>query len=222
MIPLSAEQAKLVEEAMPHARQVARSLSFRSTGVEEQELVAEGHAVLVRRVLRFDAERGTTLGQYCFKEMKGAMLRAIRKARRDPLAAARLAIATHEEALDEGRDLAREIAETDAEKSARARALGEDVMAVAFLAYQQSRAVAPSPEEDLADHEERALVRGAVSSLGQEHAALLDLLYFQGLDWESVAERLGVSISSAQRMENKLIPKLRAALTARGIQRITA
>jgi RNA polymerase sigma factor (sigma-70 family) len=218
--PLTAQQRMRVEEALPEARRLAKKLGGRAPSIEHEELLALGRAVLVASVRDFDATRGTTLAQYAYKAMRGAMLRAIRKLSRDPLTAAQLAMTTHEEAIDDRRNLVVEIAETEAEKRARARALGENAMTAAYFAYR-GQACQASPEDDLAGREEHALVRSAVSSLGRENAALLDLLYWQDLDWESAAERLGISVSSAQRLENKLIPRLKAALTARGIQGIS-
>jgi RNA polymerase sigma factor (sigma-70 family) len=215
--PLTAAEQARVEEALPEAQKLARLLAWRCPGIELEELIALGRAVLAANVRSFDPTRGPSLAQYAYKAMRGAMLRASRKQARDPLSAAWVAALTHEEALEDKRDLAFEIAETDAERSTRSHALGEDVAAVAFYAYKGHKWQS-SPEDELGDHEERSLVRDAVSDLGEDNAALLELLYWQDLDWEATAERLGLSVSSAQRLENKLIPRLRAALKAKGVQ----
>ncbi len=74
----------------------------------------------------------------------------------------------------------------------------------------------PSPEEALSARQEQAMVRETVAELG-EGGALLELLYFRELDWVSAAAELGISVSSAQRLETKLLPRLRAALRSRGV-----
>jgi RNA polymerase sigma factor (sigma-70 family) len=204
-----------VERALPEAQAMARRMAWRCSALEQDELVAVGKAVLVAQVQRFDPARGVSLAQFARKGMRGAMLRASKKQVRTRLGGAWQAVLTHEEAVEESVDLAAELMETEGEHRDRALALGASAALVAFLAYK-GKSHQPSPEDELSLHQERALLRRSIEDLG-DSAALIDLLYFQDLDWESAAARLGMSVSSAQRLENKLIPRLRAALVAKGV-----
>lgn len=213
--PLSAAEQAAVERALPEAQAMARRMAWRCSALEQDELVAVGKAVLVAQVQRFDPSRGVSLAQFARKGMRGAMLRASKKQGRTRLGGAWQAVLTHEEALEESVDLAAELLETEGDRRERALALGANAALVAFLAYK-GKSHQPSPEDELSLHQERALLRRSIEDLG-DSAALIDLLYFQDLDWESAAARLGMSVSSAQRLENKLIPRLRAALVAKGV-----
>jgi RNA polymerase sigma factor for flagellar operon FliA len=212
---LTAAQRAEVEKALPNAQALARRMASRCPGLDVDELVAVGRAALAAAARTHDPRRGVPLAIYAHKGMRGAMMRASKKHAGKPLTAAWLALLAHEEAVEESTDLAAEISESDEQRKARAFGLGADAALAAFLGYK-GKAWQASPEEQLSSRQEHALVRDVVETLG-EGAEIIDLLYFQDMDWPSAAERLGISISSAQRLETKLLPRLRAALLARGV-----
>ena len=214
---LTAEQKVLVEQARPTARRIARAMARRCPGLPLDEIGSITEATLTAEVLRYDPSRGASLAQFAFKAMVGAVLRAARKQESEPLRAARRAGLVHAESLSDERDLAAEIAATDQDRLRRSRALGEDFAAAMFFAYTGKHPLS-NVEDAFIAREAMLKLREVYAALDSEDATLLDLLYWQELDWETTAARLGVSVSSAQRRQWKLLPRLRAALEARGIR----
>jgi len=70
-----------------------------------------------------------------------------------------------------------------------------------------------SPAEARAQAE-RARVRAAVEAMG-ESGRVLALRYFEGHDWETVAQELGVSVGTAQRRHDAAVERLVAAVVGR-------
>jgi RNA polymerase sigma factor (sigma-70 family) len=213
---LTEEQQAEVEKALPIARKVALAMIRMCPTLEPEDIGAIVFAELAAHAPRWNEVLGASLAQYALKGMVGAVLDAAKKAESPRLRAARKAGLIHAEALRQDKDLARQIAETVEEKRRRARELGEDFAGAMYLAYIGKRPP-PSVEDAVVAHETIGNVRAVRAALDPKDAAFLDLLYEEELGWEAIAGRLGISVSSAQRRERKLLKRLRAALLAKGI-----
>lgn len=202
---------KLVVAARPELLKLARSIAWRFPRLTIDEIAAVAEDAISGEAPRFDPEWGTSLVQFARKAIVGDLQRAAQKIASHRLQAALDAGLVHDDAV-EGVDLATQTTETVEDVSARALAMGADRATAMYTAYV-GKTVEPSCEDELGEREEvaLALVELAATS-GQEAANLLHSLYWQDLDWERAALALGVSVSSAKRIEAAAIRRLRAIL----------
>jgi DNA-directed RNA polymerase specialized sigma subunit len=211
---LTAEEWRLIEEALPEAYALARSLARRCPNHTEGELGALAEDSLRRRVRRFDATRGKKLFAFARQGVRLDLLRAAFTRAHDPCMAAGLrAMDRHEESIEHP-ELAARFAETLEEKDARARALGGRQMDAGHYAHTAARA-ARTPEDELGEREEWHEIQRAAEATAPGAAALLDLLYKEDLSWKEAATRLGVDMRQAQRIEEKVLARLRALISGR-------
>jgi DNA-directed RNA polymerase specialized sigma subunit len=205
---LTPEQWGHVEEAVPEARALARSLARGCKSLSADDLGTLAEDSLRRRVRHFDVAKNKKLMAFAGRFVRKDLLRAANRRAEDPCVSAGLdALDRHEETI-ESPDLATRFAETREEKGARARAQGAGLMGAGYYAYASARA-ARTPEDELASREAVAEMKRDAEATVEGGAALLDLVYVQELPWEEVAAQLGVDLRQAQRMANKVIARLR-------------
>jgi DNA-directed RNA polymerase specialized sigma subunit len=82
---------------------------------------------------------------------------------------------------------------------------------VAHIAVRASR----TPEEELGGREEWEMLLRDAEATEPGARALLILLYQHDLTWKEAAERLGIDERRAQRIEEKVFPRLRALTVGR-------
>jgi hypothetical protein len=118
---LTAHQWRIVEEALPDAHALARSLAHRCSNHTPGELAALAEDSLRRRVRNFDPGRGKKLIAFARRGVRLDLIRAAFERAHDPCVAAGLdAMDRHEEAIEQP-DVATRFAESPEEKDARAR-----------------------------------------------------------------------------------------------------
>jgi len=211
---LTSEQWRLVEEALPEAHELARSVARRCGNHTPGELDALAEDSLMRRVRNFDATAGTKLAAFARHGIRLDLVRAAFTRATDPCTSAGLAaIDRHEEAIEHP-DLGARFAETLGEKDARARALGGGQMAAAYYAHTAARA-ARTPEEELGAREEWEELRREAEASADGAGKLLALLYEEDASWKDAAERLGLDERQAQRIEERALARLRALILGR-------
>lgn len=209
---LTAPQWKLVEAALPESRALARSVARRCKSLSVGEIETLLEDGLMRRVGDFDPGRGPSLVQFARKFLVLDVLRAAGKRAHDPLMSAGLhAGLVHEEALD-GPDLASRFAESLEEKEARARNLGAGLIAAMYFAHESAR-LARTHEDELIAREEWDELKRAAAAAGKDAGALLDLLYTENLTWDAAAAKLEISVTTAKRLEEKAIERIRGVLS---------
>jgi DNA-directed RNA polymerase specialized sigma subunit len=163
---------------------------------------------LRRRVRNFELTRETKLFDFAKRGLHLDLIRAAFTRANDPCVAAGLeAIERAQEAIEHP-DVAARFAETVEEKDARARALGERLMDSAR--YAHTARAARTPEEELGAREERDEMVRAAEAVSEGAGRLLVLLHEEEMGWKEAAAQLGISIRQAQRIEAKVLARLRA------------
>ena len=209
---LTAEQWKLVEAALPEARALARTVARRCSSLSVSEIETLLEDGLMRRVGDFDETRGPSLVQFTRRFLVLDVLRAGWKRANDPAVGTGLHAADiHEEALA-APDLASRFAETLEEKEARARNLGAGMIAAMYYAHEHGR-LTRTHEEELIAREEWEELKSTAAAAGKDAAVLLELLYTENLTWDAAATRLQVSVTTAKRLEEKAIERIRGFLS---------
>lgn len=207
----TAEQWRLIEAALPEAHALGRAFARRCSTLsagEAQALIEDG---LMRRVVDYDSSRGTSLMTYAKSFLLRDLFRAAYKRAHDPMVAAGLDAADiHDDAVS-APDLAVRFAESIEEKNDRALALGADAATAAYYGYAQER-VKRSQEDDLVAQETWKELKRAADGAGKNAARLMDFLYVEHLTWDDTAEKLGISVRTAKRLEEKVIGLLREFL----------
>jgi DNA-directed RNA polymerase specialized sigma24 family protein len=169
---------------------------------------------LMPRVRHFDSTLGKRLIDFARRGVRLDPMRAAFTRAHEPLVMAGLrAMDRHEEAIEHP-DLGERFAETLEQKDTRARGLGAGLMGAAHHAHTATRA-ARNPEEELREHEEWREMRRAAESTAPRAGELPDLLYAQEMTWEDAADRLGIDVRQAQRIEQRVIARRRALIVGR-------
>jgi DNA-directed RNA polymerase specialized sigma24 family protein len=209
---LTAPQWKIVEEALPEARALARTVARRCSSLSISEIETLLEDGLMRRVVDFDKARGPSLVQFSRKFLVLDVLRAAFKRANDPAVGTGLHAAdVHEEALD-APDLASQFAESVEEKEARARNLGAGMISAMYYAHEHGR-LTRTHEDELVAREEWEELKRTGAAAGKDAAVLLDLLYTENMTWDAAAAKLQVSVATAKRLEERAIERIRGFLS---------
>lgn len=210
------EDDRYVEEYGPLVRKLAgrihRSLSLTC---ELEELVAFGFGGLVEAKRRYDPTRGAKFNTFAYYRIRGAILDGVRTMAYLPRRAhAKLRAA---EAADQ---VGEEVGETRGQQSdaAGAREAISDTLSKLTASYilaslGQGEDDSPETPEHLFASKTRAhALREAVEELPPKEKALVVGFYFEGRQFDQVAQDLGISKSWASRLHSKALVLLRAAL----------
>jgi RNA polymerase sigma factor (sigma-70 family) len=208
---LTAGQWKLVEEALPEAHKLARSLARRCSGHTEPERNALAEDSLRRRVRNYDPARGKKLIDFARRGIILDIIRADCDRKQDPVLGAALRAADRYEQGVEAPDVGDAFAETPEQKDARAREMAEGMMGAAHYAYTLTR----TPEEELSKREEFLEMQRTAEAMVGGASDVLKLIYEHDMTWDEIAEELGIDPRQAQRIEKRALDRLRAHIIAR-------
>jgi RNA polymerase sigma factor (sigma-70 family) len=208
---LTVGQWEFVEQALPDAYELARSLARRCSSLTESERASLAEDSLRRRVRNFDRAKGKKLIDFA---RRGIILDIIRAncARKQEWAlhAALRATDRYEEGV-EAPDVGAAFAETPEEKDVRARGMAEGMMSAAHYAHT----VARTPEEEFSEREEFLEMQRAAEAVAEGASEILMLIYEHDMTWDEIAKALGIDPRQAQRIEQKALVRLRALIVAR-------
>ncbi len=186
--------------------------------VDLDELIAFGFRGLLEAHSRFDPSRGAQFSTFAYYRIRGAVIDGVREMAYMPrrahsqLRAAEAALRVTEEVAQ-----ARESApEARADLEATAQTLDSTLhrMAAAFvLAHASSEAPVETPEDALLRASVVGELHAAIDALPERERKLVRGFYFEGRQFDAVADELGVSRSWASRLHGKALDRLRRVLS---------
>lgn len=216
----------LIESTLPMVRRLARQLCSRLSRGNYDDLVQAGSEGLVEAAETYDPAQNDSFQRFAWARVRGEMLDRYHREQipvlESWLAGMRRAGADVAEAVhDEGDVL------TDTDEMTQDRldsAVGSVATAMAFAFCD--RAAHASSEESFIVREDylRAMVKlhEVTACLSEHDALILNLRWQQGLDFEQIAEAVGVSCPTAHRHYALAFKRLGDLLRARGITRAPA
>lgn len=217
---MTADDAFVLEhEALVHgiAQKVRTQFDL---NVEVEDLVAFGYAGLLQARERFDPSRGVQFKTFAYYRVRGAVLDGIRKMAYLPRRAhekLRAAAAADDVLEATGEEHAATPPEARGIEGATER-LGDAIgkltasFVIAAVGQEDTAPEQSSPEATLLRSEAKARVREALASLPERELALVRGFYFEGRQFDEVAEELGISKSWASRLHGKALGQLKKAL----------
>jgi RNA polymerase sigma factor (sigma-70 family) len=213
---LTPEQQALLRASTVVPR-LARRMAKRTTTLKYEDLLSIGHESEVRAVMRYDASRSIPFEAFSFScvrlDMKRAIIDEAKRQRRERTGLLGPAYEHLESARDPG-DLF--VDSRDDSRNHLAQLLSGMLALVSLCSVgEASHAISESELEAHMDFERRrALVRDHISTLGDK-GRLLSMRYLEGLEWDVIAERLGVSLATAGRLHVAAVELLAARVLAR-------
>ena len=183
------------------------------------DLIAFGNQGLLQAMSRFDPTRGVQMNTFAYYRIRGAVLDGVRRMAYLPRrihhkVRAAEALDLVAEPIGEARAATPE-AKADLEATAQALddALSRVTAGFLMSAVGQGEDDQPeTPEEELMSAETRARVTRALEGLPERERALVRGFYFEGRQFDEVANELGISKSWASRLHAKALDMLRDVL----------
>ena len=175
---------------------VTRVLRRLPRSVLREDLVAAGSYGLMDALRRSHGERGERFEAYARIRIRGSIIDELRN--QDWLARSARAHANAE---------ARESGQTTS-----ATIIGIDELPERLRAVPSSEA---SPFELVARHSQRAALGKAVASLPEREANIVDLHYFQGVQFKDIAAQMNVSEARVSQLHTRALGMLRPLLAER-------
>ncbi len=227
----SPEVLARVNEGLPLVDMLARQLRRQLGGsVDVDDLASAGREGLLSAARSFDPTHGVPLRRWANLRIRGAMFDAVR-------AQAALPRRIHERlrTLEAGE----RVAETAAEETASTPALSPEAadeklssylagiataMAVGLLVESGGATVedakdrSDSPEEQLAEKQLLAKIRGAIDRRPDAERQLLVRHYFDGITFEEAAKELGLSKSWASRLHARAVEGVAKEMKRTGVR----
>ncbi len=225
---------QLLDRYLGLVHHVAREIASRTPAVELDDLVNAGALGLVRALESFDISRGLAFSTYAMTRIRGAVLddlrardwtpRSVRvKARQ--LAAAVAALESRLNRAPEPKEIA-EALDIDIETYwAWQAAIGGGVMVSIHHSAADEHMEGPTLEEtlndpdaqgpgaELAQGEQRALLREAIAALPEKERTVLALYYYEELTLKQIAEVLHVTESRISQIRTQSLRRLKQLLT---------
>ena len=197
---------------------VCREFDLRSN---RDDLLAAGFEGLLQAKSRFDESRGVQFNTFAYYRIRGAMIDHVRKSTfHSRRAYAKMKAA--EAALEIG-EFAGEQRAADPNKSKdvakNAEALHDTLakMTASFVMAsigQKEEGEGDTPEDEFLLDEAKTRLRAALDVLPDRELKLIRGFYFEGRQFDEVAEELGISKSWGCRLHYKALGRLREALEA--------
>jgi len=209
----------LVRQGLPVVQSVARGIARRLGGIVHiDDLLGIGHLALIEVARGYDPSRASFV-PYAASRLRWAMLDGLRRETHGRSSSARVLAVMACERYGEG-------AEPDPEEPTTAH---QDQASLARLLDGKAAALAlgllagpadpdlvgersQSPEEQLSRAQVVSAARDAVRALPERERALIERHYFGGESFDVIARDLGVHKSSASRLHDRAIDRLKAAL----------
>jgi RNA polymerase sigma factor (sigma-70 family) len=208
---LTPEQQALIRSSTVVPR-LARQMAKRSSTLNYDELVSIGNESEVRAVLRFDASRGVPFEAFAFSCVRLDMKRAIIDEGKRQARERTGLLGPAYEYLEQARDPGDLFTDTRDDAGRHLSQFLSGILAVVSLCSTGEASHSVS-ENDIAAHVDRerrrALMHEHLTALGDK-GRLLTLRYVDGLDWDAVAEAMGVSLATAGRLHVTAIELLSA------------
>jgi len=209
---LTGEQQSALESARPEIRRLAQRLARSCPHLRLDELETMAEDLFIGRARRWDPAKGR-LFDFARCEVTKDMLRAA-YGKRDPALGKCLRAMDAQEDGIVAPDTAARWAETPEAKHERAVAMGLDQAIAGLYAYGAASATR-SPEDEYAGIEWFAAMKRAAATVEPRAAELLGLLYEDDLTWEEASAKLDLDPRQAQRIEARVLARLRAIHGAR-------
>jgi RNA polymerase sigma factor for flagellar operon FliA len=187
-----------VQEYMPLVRQaVARFLRRLPPNVLRDDLLAAGTFGLIDSLRKNGKERGPTFEWYARIRIRGAILDELRS--QDWLTRRARGHAT--------------AAQSESPSSSRvASVVGFDDLPERGRALSMADETTRSPHEMLEHSRERAALGKAVAELPERERTIVTLHYFQGVEFKTIAQKLGVSEPRISQLHSRAMGKLRVLM----------
>jgi len=233
-------RSNLIEAYLPLVRQIAAGVIKKlRSGVEFQDLVSDGVFGLLRAVDQFDPQRGVKFETYATPAIRGAIYNGLRrldwmpertrgKVRELQKAMDKFTLlygrpGTEEELADELKLSAREVYDLIADLGCvyifsldqpfQAFADGDESTIMEMVEDSKSA----DPTLMLEFDEERRLLREAISELDERDQILLKLHYAEGVTFEEIANRMGITKQRISQIHARAIRRLRESLSGEAI-----
>ncbi|MHC9543729.1 MAG: sigma-70 family RNA polymerase sigma factor [Vulcanimicrobiota bacterium] len=226
----SAQEA-LLEYYLPLVKQIAVGIIRKLwSGIEIDDLVGDGTLGLMRAIEQFDPSRGIKFETYATQVIRGAIYNGLRDLdwmpERTRSKVRALQGAMEKFMMEHGRpgteeEIARELKTTSKE--------------VADLAFDLFCMYVPSLDQPLSDGDEdefsfldvledkdgndpasefeaqesRKFLEDATETLDEDEKNLVRLHYYQGVSFEAVAEKMGISLQKVAQINRRVVFKLR-------------
>jgi RNA polymerase sigma factor for flagellar operon FliA len=226
---LDPKSGDLIVACYPLVQRIARRIRSRlPQGIALDELVSTGVIGLIEAVERYDPARGIPFEAFAKHRIQGAILDSLRAS--DWISrSARQRVAQVEDArralaIDLRRPpTAAEVAAQLGTTVAFVLAAADDAGAQGPVSFETPSAegeVAPidvaaggvDPEEDFADHEQRARTAAAREALPERERTAIEMFYFQDRSLKEIGAVLGVSESRVSQLCAQGIRRMRTAL----------
>jgi len=191
--------AKEIRQYLPIVHQmVTRLLVKVPSNVLREDLIAAGTFGLLASIRRDGAVRSPTFEWYARVRIRGAIMDELRnqdwlsrRARREVHSAA-----------------------GDALPSERCSFVGFDDLAGGLQSVFNADVSPPTPFEMMEADQQRSALKGALKTLSERERHILFLHYFQGEQFKTIAETLGVSLPRVSQLHWRAVSKLRDVLSS--------
>lgn len=228
MTALTREQQALVESALDEAIAFAKSMArrFRLLPHEAEDLVGEVRLELTKTVRLADTTRDINFIAYAFPSVRGAVLDSLARHRKS-VVFARVAQAVRSEMFresdddeEEGGGLELSLAPSDPRSTSIEHIREKAARIAGAIVLSMPRTRGDDEMVELIDRRRfEAELHAGLATLPPRERRLVEMRHLEGKTLAEVAEALGDSVRTVQRLEKKVAEKLglrmRAAFMAR-------
>lgn len=225
-------QSRLAEHYLPLVRSLATSLSRKmGSGVDIDDMVADGSIGLLRAIDSFDVERGFKFQTYATTVVRGAILNGLRRMDWVP-ERVRAKNRALQQAIDryqaEGgeRPSEEQLAEELQISTDEVYDLIANMSASYLLSLEQPLGSEEGdaslgdtvddeegiPEVEFEYAEERDALKRCIGQLNEREQLIITAHYFEGVTFEAISRTLGVSKQRISQLHHSAVKRLREAL----------
>ncbi|MDQ7821641.1 MAG: FliA/WhiG family RNA polymerase sigma factor [Candidatus Eremiobacteraeota bacterium] len=233
----SRAKESLLEHYLPLVKQIALGILKKLwSGIEMDDLVSDGTIGLMRAIEQFDASRGVKFETYATPVIRGAIFNGLRDLdwmpERTRAKVRSLQQAMEKFMMEHGRpgteeEIARELKTTSREVSDLVLDLfcmyvpsldqplsdGEEE-SFSFLDVLEDK-TGSDPVSEYEAQEDKNIIKSAMAELDEDEKTLIQLHYYQGASFNTVAEKMGISLQKLQQIHRRVVFKLRDWLAKR-------
>lgn len=231
------EKDALLEFYLPLVKQIALGIIRKLwSGIEMDDLVSDGTLGLMRAIEQFEPQRGIKFETYATPVVRGAIYNGLRDLdwmpERTRAKVKALQTTMEKFMMEHGRpgteeELAREMKTTSREISDLVLDLfcmyipsldqplaDSDEESFSFLDVLEDKA-GQDPVMEYEVQENKKIIQDALGKLDEEEKNLIRLHYYQGISFEDVAERMGISLQKVSQIHRRIVFKLRTSMSGR-------
>ncbi len=212
---------EFVEAHRPLVRSIAKKVKVQlALQCELDDLLGFGMQGLLEAQARYDSSRGVQFSTFAYYRIRGAIVDGVRQ-----MAYVPRRMHARMKALEAADRVAEDTGETWVANHAQredaalaARTIESTLVRIthawllAGAAIEEEPSTTTGPETSFFEEEQSAKVREAVERLPEREAALVRGFYFEGRQFDDVANDLGISKSWASRLHTKALDLLREKL----------